>query len=76
MLHQLATESVGHFVDWGFVHLSVGNLVVIVAMLVIFVLALVLPFPTPEAHEVREPPPEPGERTPPPRTTRQDGAPR
>ena len=34
-----------HTVDWSFVHLSVANVVVIVLMLVVFVLAIVLPFP-------------------------------
>ncbi len=34
-----------HTVDWSFVHLSVANVVVIVAMLIVFVLAIVLPFP-------------------------------
>jgi hypothetical protein len=32
-------------VDWSFIHLSVANVVVIVLMLVVFVLAIVLPFP-------------------------------
>jgi len=34
-----------HTVDWSFIHLSVANVVVIVLMLVVFVLAIVLPFP-------------------------------
>ena len=34
-----------HTVDWSFIHLSVANVVVIVLMLVVFVLALLLPFP-------------------------------
>jgi hypothetical protein len=34
-----------HTVDWEFVHLSVANVVVIGLMLIVFVLALVLPFP-------------------------------
>ena len=34
-----------HTVDWGFIHLSVANVVVIGLMLVVFALALVLPFP-------------------------------
>jgi hypothetical protein len=34
-----------HTVDWSFIHLSVSNVVVIVLMLVVFVLAIVLPFP-------------------------------
>ena len=35
----------GTFVDWGFLHVSVANLAVIGAMLLLFVLALVVPFP-------------------------------
>jgi hypothetical protein len=34
-----------HTVDWSFIHLSVANVVVIVLMLIVFVLAIVLPFP-------------------------------
>jgi hypothetical protein len=34
-----------HTVDWSFVHLSVANVVVIGVMLIVFVLAIVLPFP-------------------------------
>ncbi|WP_411285011.1 hypothetical protein [Lapillicoccus sp.] len=35
----------GTFVDWGFLHVSVANIAVIGAMLALFVLALVVPFP-------------------------------
>jgi hypothetical protein len=34
-----------HTVDWHFIHLSVANVVVIGLMLVVFVLAVALPFP-------------------------------
>ncbi len=34
-----------HTVDWNFIHLSVANVVVIGLMLIVFVLALVVPFP-------------------------------
>ncbi|MFI4984620.1 MAG: hypothetical protein ACHQAV_01365 [Solirubrobacterales bacterium] len=34
-----------HTVDWNFIHLSVSNVVVIALMLVVFVLAILLPFP-------------------------------
>ena len=33
------------FVHWGFVNLSVPNMIMIVAMLIVFVLALAVPFP-------------------------------
>ena len=35
----------GRYVNWGVVHISVTNLVIIALMLLVFVLALVLPFP-------------------------------
>jgi len=34
-----------HTVDWSFIHLSVANVVLIGLMLVVFALAIVLPFP-------------------------------
>jgi hypothetical protein len=34
-----------HTVDWSFIHLSVANVIVIGLMLVVFVLAILLPFP-------------------------------
>jgi hypothetical protein len=34
-----------HYVHWHFFHMSVANLVVIGLMIVVFVLALLLPFP-------------------------------
>lgn len=35
----------GHYIHWGAVQLSIANLVVILLMLVVFVLAILLPFP-------------------------------
>ena len=34
-----------HYVHWGVIQISVANLIVIVVMIVLFVLALLLPFP-------------------------------
>jgi len=34
----------GHYLHWGFIQLSLANGIVIVCMLVVFVLALLLPF--------------------------------
>jgi hypothetical protein len=34
-----------HTVDWSFIHLSVSNVVVIGLMLLVFLLAILLPFP-------------------------------
>ena len=42
-------QSAGKYVDWGVIHVSVTNLLIILTMVVVFVLALVLPFPKP--HE-------------------------
>jgi hypothetical protein len=38
-------NGVQHYFDWGFIHISVANLVVIILMIVVFALALLLPFP-------------------------------
>jgi hypothetical protein len=35
----------GRYVHWGFIEISVANLVVIGLMIVVFVLAIFLPFP-------------------------------
>ena len=35
----------GRYVHWGFIQISVANLVVIGLMIVVFVLAIFLPFP-------------------------------
>jgi hypothetical protein len=35
----------GNYIHWGFIQLSVANLVVILLMIVVFILAIVLPFP-------------------------------
>lgn len=46
MPDQLASmDSPAHYLQWGWLQISVPNLVVIVLMLIVFVLALVLPFP-------------------------------
>ncbi len=34
----------GSYLDWGVIHISMANLVVIAAMLVVFVLAVLVPF--------------------------------
>jgi hypothetical protein len=36
----------GHFVHWHFIQISVANLIVIGSMVVVFLLALALPFPS------------------------------
>jgi len=44
----------GAVVQWGFLTITVANLVTILAMLLVFVLAVLLPFPAP--HEEGEEP--------------------
>jgi hypothetical protein len=34
-----------HTVDWNFIHLSAANVILIGLMIVVFILALVVPFP-------------------------------
>lgn len=34
----------GHYLHWGFVQISLANFIVIVTMVVVFVLAIALPF--------------------------------
>lgn len=40
----------GHYVHWGVIQLSVANLVVIGIMLIVFIAALLLPFPKGRDH--------------------------
>ena len=35
----------GHYLHWGFIQLSVANAIVIAIMVVLFVLAVLVPFP-------------------------------
>jgi hypothetical protein len=35
-----------HYINWHFFHMSVANIVVIVLMIVVFIAAIVLPFPS------------------------------
>jgi len=35
----------GYYIHWGFIQISLANLIVIILMIVVFILALVLPFP-------------------------------
>ena len=47
MSAQLVTSTVpaGAVVQWGFITVTVANLIVILTMIVVFVLAILLPFP-------------------------------
>ncbi len=42
-----------HVVSWHFFSMSVANLIVIAVMLIVFVLAIVIPFPHPPEEESR-----------------------
>ena len=44
-LSEPASSAAPAFVDWGVVQISVANLIVVIAMVVLFVLALLLRFP-------------------------------
>ena len=41
----------GHYLHWGVIQLSVANLVVIGVMILLFVAALLLPFPKGRDHD-------------------------
>jgi hypothetical protein len=40
----------GYYIHWGFIQISLANFIVIVLMIVVFVLALLLPFPGRKDH--------------------------
>ncbi len=42
--HALLMGTAGHYLHWGWFGIGLANLLIIVAMVVIFVLALVVPF--------------------------------
>lgn len=52
-----AAAGAGTYVHWGVISISMTNLLIILGMVVLFVLALVVPFPRPaeEPEEQREP---------------------
>lgn len=45
MILAVGLNGPGYYIHWGFIQLSLANLVVILLMIVVFALALVLPFP-------------------------------
>ena len=42
----IVAEGAGRYVNWGFLQISVANLTIIVVMVLLFILALVVPFPS------------------------------
>jgi hypothetical protein len=49
-----AVTASGRYLHWGVVQISLTNFLIIVGMVVLFVLALVLPFPKDRAERARE----------------------
>ena len=45
LLLSLGLNGPGHYLHWGVIQISVANLVVVAVMVVLFVAALLLPFP-------------------------------
>jgi large-conductance mechanosensitive channel len=39
-------DSPAHYIHWGFFQMSLANFILIITMIVVFVLAILLPFPT------------------------------
>jgi hypothetical protein len=44
---RLISSPSGDYLSWGVIHISLTNALIVLAMVVVFVLALVLPFPRP-----------------------------
>jgi hypothetical protein len=42
----VVAEGPGKYISWGVIQISVANLAIICVMVVVFILALVIPFPT------------------------------
>lgn len=52
-MNSLSTAAVGagRYIHWGVIQISVANLSIIVAMVVLFVLALIVPFPSGQGQD-------------------------
>lgn len=50
MILGMGLNGPGYYIHWGFVQLSLANLVVIALMVFVFLLALVVPFPGRKGH--------------------------
>ena len=44
-------DNPGHYLNWGFIHISVANLIVICLMVLVFIAAVLLPFPGHRSHK-------------------------
>ena len=47
----MIAEGPGRYIHWGVIQISVANLTIIVTMIVLFVLALIVPFPSGHGEE-------------------------
>ena len=51
MVHVLGSlinlDHPGHYINWGFIQISVANLTVIILMIIVFILAILIPFHRP-----------------------------
>jgi len=50
----VVAEGPGRYIHWGVIQISVANLSIIVAMVVLFVLALIVPFPSGDGQDPDE----------------------
>ena len=50
----IAAESPGKYISWGVIQISVANLAIIAVMMLLFVLALVVPFPSGHGDQVEQ----------------------
>jgi hypothetical protein len=52
----IATVDPGKYIHWGVIQISVANLAIILVMILVFILALVVPFPTHDAQDEQDGP--------------------
>jgi hypothetical protein len=50
----IVAEGPGKYVNWGVIQISVANLTIIGVMILLFILALVVPFPTHDEQDDQE----------------------
>ncbi len=50
VLQAISLDGPAKFFNWGFISISIPNLIIIVLIVILFVLALVVPFPTHKEH--------------------------
>lgn len=50
----VAAEGAGRYIHWGVIQISMANLAIIAVMVLLFILALVVPFPTDHDPQARQ----------------------